>query len=161
MTENINNFHMHFVVGYVLYYVCGYYISRVTWKKKYTVMTFMLFIFSYVAAFILSNMNSANSGLANQEVYGEFSLLGFLINISIFAIFKAFSEKTFISTKGKKLVCYGIGIYLLHPLFLEYMVYFPDLYRIVGAILLYLVCIIICMMIEKSRLLKKLLLNGA
>lgn len=159
LTENLNNFHMHFVVGYVLYYVLGYYISQMDWKKQYTIITIILFAISYIAAFLFSCFHSIQKGMASQEIYGEFMPLGFLINLSVFALFKAFSK--YISSNGfsRKLVHYGIGVYLMHPLFLGNMVYFNDLYRILGAVLLYLVCVLICVLIDKSKLLSKLFLK--
>ena len=159
LTENINNFHMHFVVGYVMYYVLGYYISRANWKKQYTIITIFVLGVSCLTAFLFSCLYSSQKGTASQEIYGEFAPLGLLINVSVFALFKAFSKYISSNKISKRLVRYGIGIYFIHPLFLNRMTYFDDLYRILGAVLLYLFCILICFFIERSKLLTKLFLK--
>lgn len=160
LTDNLNNFHMHFVVGYVLYYVSGYYISRINWKKQYTVIIVIALLISYAMAFLVSNVFSVQGNRANQEIYGEFAPVGFLINITIFALFKAIAPYIKANVFLKRMVSYGIGIYLIHPLFLDLIVKYHGLYRIAGAIGIYFACVGICFCIGKSRLLAKLFLNG-
>ncbi len=92
--ETIN---MRFVVGYVMYYVMGYYLSCITWsghrayaislkdrpllrivpsRKKAFIVTATLFAVSVLTAFIISCMASVRSGEALQTVYGEFAPMG-------------------------------------------------------------------------------------
>ena len=167
--ETIN---MRFVTGYVMYYVLGYRLLRITWPLKHThtftwkgrsfftaytvsrkkagVITALLLGSSSLAAYILSNMLSAKSGEAIQTVYGEFTPLGLIINASLLMIFKVLIT----SEKRRKLIgilgsC-GTGIYLMHPLLLPIASRFPGISRIAGGIIIYLIALAICLIIGKA-----------
>lgn len=144
--ESIN---MRFVMGYVMYYVLGYYLFRMPWaetnRKKAFITTTVLFAGSVLAAFILSSIISVRSGEATQTVYGEFAPLGLLINASFLMLFRILIP----SGKSKKWVSIpescGAGIYLMHPLLLPVASCFSGLSRFLGGIIVYLLALIICM----------------
>lgn len=166
--ETIN---MRFVVGYVMYYVLGYYIFCITGaghhaqiislqgrshftayttsRKKAFIATAMLFVVSVLTAFIISSIASIRNGEATQTVYGEFTPLGLIINASFLMLFQVLivSEKNnkWISLVGS---C-GIGIYLMHPLLLPIASHFSGLSRLLGGIIVYLISLIICLVIRK------------
>ncbi len=161
---------MRFVVGYVMYYVMGYYLSCITWsgdrayaislkdhsllrivpsRKKAFIVTAALFAVSVLTAFIISCMASVRSGEAAQTVYGEFAPLGVIINISFLMLFRICitdeKNKRWISLLGS---C-GTGIYLMHPLLLPIAARFSGVSRLLGGMIVYLIALIICLMIKK------------
>ncbi|MBE5877614.1 MAG: hypothetical protein E7290_12100 [Lachnospiraceae bacterium] len=118
----IQNANMNFVVGHTLYYMIGYYLSGCKLTKKRGLAACLMFILSAGAAFTLSNYQRSIVHSECQSVYAEFSVLGFMMNISIFMVFRFLIENvkpgkvihSFVSVVVK---C-GIGIYLFHPLIL-------------------------------------------
>lgn len=167
--ETIN---MRFVVGYVMYYVLGYYISRITWteqrayadsqkgrsffsacitsRKKAFLVTAILFVVGVLTAFIISSMSSIRNGEATQTVYGEFAPLGLIINVSFLMLFQIL----IVSDKGNRwiflLESCGIGIYLMHPLLLPIASCFSGLSRLLGGMIVYLIALIISLIIGKA-----------
>lgn len=173
LSAAFETFHMKFVTGYVMYYVLGYRLSRITWphrqthafswkgrsffasytisRKKAGIFTALLLALSALAAFIISSMVSARSGEAIQTVYGEFAPLGLIVNASLLMLFKT----GITSEKHRKLIfklgsC-GTGIYLMHPLLLPIASHFPGISRIFGGIVVYLTALVICLIIGKAE----------
>lgn len=150
--ETIN---MRFVVGYVMYYVMGYYLSQITWPehraygKKTFIATVSVFGVSVLSAFIISTAASVRNGEATQLVFGEFAPLGLIVNVSFLMLFQMLitSEKN----KGwiSRLGSCGAGIYLMHPLLLPIASRFSGLSRLLGGVIVYLIALIICMIIGK------------
>lgn len=159
LSDTFNNFHMHFVYGYVLYYVCGYYISNLSWKKSYNYIAFLILILSFGFACIYSLNQSIVKNSPSQEIFNEFSPFMFLSVISIFCIFKGLNLNFIPSHIVSNLSHYGFAIYLMHPLFLSYINQLNGLFAFGGTILLYILCLIICSVISKNQLLSKLLLH--
>lgn len=147
--ETVN---MKFVIGWVMYYVLGYFLSGITWtcgRKRAAAVTGGVFFFSYLTAFCISSAVSAESGEAIQTAYGEFAPLGLIINVSLFILFRILIP----SGKSKKWIsgveACGGGIYLMHPLLLPIASYFPGISRIVGGVLVYFMALVVCFAIGK------------
>lgn len=144
---------MRFVTGYVMYYVMGYYLSRLTWtgsRKKAAALAVGLFALSCLAAFCVSSVVSVGRGEAVQTAYGEFAPLGLSVNISVLLLFKTLVS----SEKQRKWIfrlgeC-GAGIYLMHPLLLPIASHFPGAGRIAGGIAVYLITVIIYLVVRKA-----------
>ena len=157
-SDNLDNFHMYFVYGYILYYVLGYYISQMKWKKQYTIFSFMVFVISYGSSCILTLYDSLRSKAASQEIFGEFSVFAFLTTVSFFGIIRSLENIRF-PTILAKINALGFGIYLIHPLFLNYIQSYSDSRIFIVIPLIYVVCIIICGIIAKSKILSFCLLK--
>ncbi|MGN0307503.1 MAG: acyltransferase [Lachnospiraceae bacterium] len=159
LTLQLNNFHLNYITGYILYYVIGYFISSLEWKKSYSRLALLLFGFSYIFAFIYSTGISLRRGAPSQEIYDEFGICGFFIAISVFALFKGKSI-----WKERKictiLLQSGIGIYLLHPLLLPLFESYTGLQRMAVSLVLYGLVVFICQLINRSRLFQNLLLKS-
>lgn len=167
--ETVN---MRFVTGYVMYYVLGYYLTQikctgphmhaVSFKgrsffatdtisgKKAAIITALLFIGSVLTAFGISSAASVRCGEATQTVYGEFTPLGLVINVTFLMLFR-----TLITSEENRrwivlLGSCGTGIYLMHPLLLPIAACFPKASRILGGIIVYLIALIICILLRKA-----------
>ena len=159
LANTLDNFYMHFVYGYVLYFVAGYYISTLPWKKIYTYISIIILLICFAFAGIYSMQLSITLNAPQQEIFNEFSPFMFLSVISIFSIFKGLEHKLTSHKIIKVLISYGFAIYLMHPLFLSYVQQLHGLYAFVGAFVLYLFCIFISFLISKSKFLSKFLLR--
>lgn len=159
LANTLDNFHMHFVYGYVLYFVAGYYISTLPWKKIYTYISVIVFFISFSFACIYSMKLSVASNTPQQEIFSEFTPLMFLTVISIFSIFRGLEHKLTFHKITRVITGYGFAVYLMHPLFLGYIQQLSGLYAFVGAFALYFFCLFISFLISKSKLLSKLLLR--
>ncbi len=118
----IQNANMHFVLGYSLYFMMGYYLSSVELNKTRKLITCLIFIFSATAALVLSCHQRASIEADCQTIYNEFSLLGFFMNTSFFLLFRILFEAAKPASVMEQVIAIlstcGIGIYLFHPLIL-------------------------------------------
>lgn len=149
----IKDANMSFVVGYSLYYVMGYYIAKLELTKHRKVITVITLMGSVLMAFLLSCRNAIEYGAECQSIYTEFSILGFLISTSFFMVFRIVfegnSEKPKnIKMKIAKISYYGIGIYLLHPLFLFLVEELKGLTCLIGGIFVWLINLVIMKVIS-------------
>lgn len=159
LSNTLDNFYMHFVYGYVLYFIAGYYISTLSFKKHYIYIAVMTFLVSFGFACMYSMNWSIQLNSPQQEIFNEFSPCMFLCVISIFSMFKGLEYKFVSKRIIQLLIGYGFAIYLMHPLFLSYVKKLTGLYAFGGAFLLYLLCIFICLLISKNKFLSKFFLR--
>ena len=119
LNGTIQQFHMMFVVGYVMYFVLGYELQQLSMNRKKTLLAAGLFVLSAGAGYLLSLRAAGAVGTECQTVYAEFTPIGLLMNASAFALLKGCFERAG-EWKTTKWVVYlqgfGLGIYLLHPL---------------------------------------------
>lgn len=147
--ETVN---MRFVTGWVMYYVLGYYLSRITWsysRKKAAAIAGIVFFLSYLSAFYISSAVSAGSGEAVQTAYGEFAPLGLLVNTSLLMLFRILISSGEAKKWAVVLGSCGGGIYLMHPLLLPVASCFSGISRAAGGVLVYLMALAICLVIGK------------
>lgn len=158
LTNTLDNFNMYFVYGYILYYVAGYYLSTVCWKKIYSYIAIAVFITSFGFAYMYSINVSISSGTPYQHIFSEFSPFLCLTVLSVYGIFRGF-EIRFPSELTKPLLSFGFALYLMHPLFLKYVKQISGPQVFPAVIVLYFSCIFICFIVSKSRILSKLFLK--
>lgn len=158
LSDSLANFNMSFVTGYVIYYIAGYYITEKKWKPQYTYISIFLFIASFGTAYYITMHHSILAGVAGFEIFTNFSPLAFLVTVSFFGIMRGMEHIIFppIITR---LTTYGLAIYLMHPLFLEFINPIKDFKIFIVIPLFYIFCIIICWLLSKSKILSFLFLK--
>jgi len=157
---NITNTNMHFVMSYVLYYVLGFYLATIEITKIRKVISYTTSVVSLCLGAIISYILSLQSGSESQTIYCEFSIIGFLICSSLFFTGRCIwnsSESS--SAFTKKWVSLGLGIYLLHPIFNQYLMEYHGYKRLLAIFVVYLISVAINQIISYTPL-KKILLNG-
>ena len=162
LTNALNNFNMHFVYGYVLYYVAGYYLTTLPRKKIYNYIAIFFLLISFGSAYLYSMNVSITSNEPYQKIFSELSPFTFLAASSFFYLFMGTEEsieKRLNSNLLRTLTYYGYALYLMHPLFLKYIQQLSGLSVFAGVAALYLFCLLICYLISKNRYLSKLLLK--
>jgi surface polysaccharide O-acyltransferase-like enzyme len=126
--ENVSGMKFNFVYreigAYSGYFVLGYYLSRTHFSKP--LLAFLVFTASSAAIFYLTGAMSVQKG----ELYGAFydysSPLVLIQGVSMFLIFKAFEDAKAFEYVAK-LSPLVFGVYLLHPILLEYSGFIDDL----------------------------------
>lgn len=146
----IQDFNMQFVVGYSLYFMCGHFLTNITINRKEKYGVAIAFFASVFLASLISFRMSAVVGPECQSVYTEFSLLGFLIGVSLFLTFRgrfaAVPEKS--ARLIREVAALGVGIYLLHPLLLPLVSGFAGLWCLVRGVLVYGITFMIVLLVR-------------
>lgn len=110
--------------AYSGYFVLGYYLSRMEFKKP--LISIAIFVASSLAIFYLTGVLSLEKGELVGTFYDYSSPLVFLQGVSAFLLFKSFENaKSF--EYIAKLAPLVFGVYLFHPLALEYSGFIGDL----------------------------------
>jgi surface polysaccharide O-acyltransferase-like enzyme len=110
--------------AYSGYFVLGYYLSRAEFKKP--LVSLVVFAASSLAIFYLTGLLSAAKGELVGTFYDYSSPLVFLQGVSMFLLFKSFERAKSFEYLAK-LAPLVFGVYLLHPLVLEYSSFVDDL----------------------------------
>ncbi len=159
--EVIGNINMRFVVGYVLYYVLGYYLSVLELRPPMRASSVLAFIVSAISAYLISGHMAVTVGTECQRVYLEFSPLGFLMSVSGYCAFRGIFEKK-VSRCGKaiaQVASVGIGIYLFHPILLPLLGGREGLWCLLNGVALYGISLALMLIIARIPVLKQLFLN--
>ena len=155
----IDSINMHFVVGYSLYFLAGYYITAYmnhNWEKY----AGLVFIFSAFLAFVLSVSMSSGTGQANQQVYDLFSPCAFLINTSLMVLFRKYigdENKAGFFNRAAALQKYGIAVYLMHVVFVEMWTKNPGIIHLATGICIWLLSLGISMIVYKIPVINRIL----
>jgi surface polysaccharide O-acyltransferase-like enzyme len=110
--------------AYSGYFVLGYYLSRLEFKRP--LVSLAIFAASSLAIFYLTSLLSVEKGELVGTFYDYSSPLVFLQGVSMFLLFKSFERAKSFEYLAK-LAPLVFGVYLLHPLVLEYSGFIADL----------------------------------
>lgn len=156
VTDSIN---MHFVVGYSLYFVAGYFISMYM-NRRWEKCAETAFIITAVIAYTWSISASLKTGTANQEAYGLFSPCGFVISTTLTILFKKYcgeESKSKILNKIAALQKYGIAVYLVHVIFVEIWAKVSGMHTLILAVLIWTLSLGISMIAYRMPILNRVL----
>lgn len=107
-------------IGYVGYFILGYFLSTEEFGKKMRIVIYALGIMSLMAAVGIDGYLSARQNTAVLMFNDLFSLNSFLVVTAVFVAFRYIPWKTNKVTKAaSKLSKLTFGIYLIHPLFMQ------------------------------------------
>ena len=108
-------------IQYLGYMALGYYLSRKSWGGHWKItcpVTF--FVVGFVAA-LANQWYSIRMGEPTQWLYGHFSVPSFVLALCIFIFFQCFRGREFQRPEWiASLSVSTLGVYLLHPLLLEF-----------------------------------------
>lgn len=114
-------------ISYFGYMVLGYILSQKNYqrtaKKVLPFLTLFIYLFTTALSSYANLCHSLKKGEATEWLYGYFSFPVFIQACCIFVFFQCFSN---IKIKHPKIIIYlsdcTLGIYLLHPLILEFFI---------------------------------------
>lgn len=115
--------HFHFTLGFVGYFVAGYYFRKYEISKRIENLIYVLGIVGFLSTIFLSSWYSLREGQQSTMFYSEFSITVMLEALAVFTFAKCKLSKIAISEKIEKrihyLAQYGFGIYLVHVAILD------------------------------------------
>lgn len=115
--------YFHFTLGFVFYYVLGFYIAKYDIKESLRKFSLILWIIGYTLTLTLTIWYCNKIGYASELFHANFSTGVLLMSVGIFIFAKYFLSKLKISEKGVKIVKhlskYSLGVYLVHVLVLD------------------------------------------
>lgn len=124
---NILNRHFYFSLSYLIYFVIGYYLSKMDFKR-YKIPLFCLFGIGFVILFMVRTF-FAEFYVAHNHVefvmyYLSYARWWFIVLASLFfMIIRSFNFENLSGTKVGKAISslanLTFGVYLVHPLFLQ------------------------------------------
>lgn len=136
-------FQLHFTIGFVGYFVIGYYISECNIEKKYRICLYISGIAATIYTVAATIFDCRSSETYIQAHNGSFTWNVFLMAVSMFVFFRYKPEKErkiFSKLAGTSLI-----VYMLHPFFIEkigLLKYNPCWTVPVISVLVYCACVI-------------------
>jgi surface polysaccharide O-acyltransferase-like enzyme len=119
----VNQTHMHFVLGFSVYYVAGYYLNNTALSKKTTNIIYLFGAIGFISTIVLTSLISKRLNIPTQLFYQYNSPNVFLEAVSVFVLIKNISGKIKFSDKSAKILTalskYCFGAYLIHALVLS------------------------------------------
>lgn len=119
--------HFHFTLGYVSWFVCGYYLSKVDLSKRVKRTVYFLAVCGFSATIIGTSMISVLQQKPNTILYDNFGVNVMLEAIGVFVFVKDKFGQREVSEKAGKILRllskYSFGVYLVHILVLDNLKY--------------------------------------
>lgn len=122
--ENVNtvfrNFNMNFIIGFVAYFILGFYLNKTEITKKSRTIIYILGVAGLVLTIILNFYSSISIGKSSEAFYNASSVNVLLMSVAVFVWFK-YNAKG--SEKINKIVInlskYSFGAFLVHIFILQ------------------------------------------
>ena len=120
VTTVFKNFNVNLVVGYVSYFILGFYLNKTEISKKHRTIIYILGFAGLVLTILLNLFAAKNAGTPSEEFYDSFSLNVYLMAVAIFIWFKYNAKGT---EKLNKIIFslskYSFGAYLVHVFIIQ------------------------------------------
>lgn len=153
---------------YIMFLILGYLLSTVDLNKKQRIIIYLLGIVSALIRYLYTYYFSIKEGVLNKDLFGYCSAISVMLAVAMFVFVKNINwdkiiKKLHITPKVISTIssC-SFGIYLIHMLIKNKLTSILGLniysiwYRTIGAIFIYLICLIIVYIIKKIPILKKI-----
>lgn len=120
IAEKIN---FHFTLGYLSYFILGYYLSKVDLSGKIRRLIYILSFLGFVSTITMSSFASLYRNEATGIFYEYFTINVMLESIGVFVFFKYTIPKIIINKNLKNIILklskYSLGAYLVHAMVIE------------------------------------------
>lgn len=115
----------HFCIGFVGYFVLGYFLSNVDLSKRVRMIIYALSILGFVSTIFGTYWLSVHTNGHSDYLYGDFTVNVLLESLGVFVFFKQVGGSVLIEGKAKQVITklskYSFGVYLVHPMILEFL----------------------------------------
>ena len=116
---NINalfkDFNINLVVGFVAYFILGFYLNKTEFSKKQRTIIYILGVVGLILTIILNLFASKNAGISTEAFYNATSLNVLLMAVAVFVWFRYNAKGT---EKLNKIIVhlskYSFGAFLVH-----------------------------------------------
>ena len=161
LSDLIDKFNLGFFSGYISYYLIGWYIVNIGFDK--TLIRRIIYLLGVVSLTIVMLVTYITKDYENM--YSNENIFVFLYSAAIFLFIYRLNID--FGEKSKKIIVWlsklSFGVYIVHPIIQSLVEYIfkgfkmPILYLIISVITIYIVTLIICFLISKTPLLKRLI----
>ena len=122
--QNVNtvfrNFNINLVVGFITYFILGFYLNKTEISKKHRTIIYILGVTGLIVTILLNLLASKNAGKSLEAFYSASSVNVLLMSVAVFVWFK-YNAKG--SKKINKIVInlskYSFGAFLVHIFILQ------------------------------------------
>ena len=154
--------------GYIMFLILGYLLSTTDISKKKRIVIYFLGIISALIRYFYTYHFSMKQGTLNRDLFNYTSALNVFMALSVFLFIKNINWEKIIDKlhiKPKYIATISgcsFGVYLIHVLVKTILNKLFSLnplsiiYRTIGAICLYIICVIIVMIIKKIPIVKNI-----
>lgn len=120
INKDVNNMEMHMVLGYVSYFILGYYLNKTELKKKQRTAIYLLGLGGFAFTIIMDSLLALKLQTNFGNYYNNFTVNVMFEAIAVFTFFKYkdYNNKRLNDFIGK-LSKYSFGAYLIHVLIIE------------------------------------------
>lgn len=118
----VNHLHLHALLGYIGYYLTGYYLSRVEIPKKARIVLYSVGILAVAAINGLTIFSSRNGNPYNEEWLMPSSSVILIFSVAVFVFFANMKNTDKLEKYRKpvtKLSGLTFFVYMAHPFFVE------------------------------------------
>ena len=113
----IQRWDIHYAVGYISYFVCGWYLTRIKISNPAAAaMTIAGWLITCIGTYILS-LNSLEQGTVIKVLYGNMTVNVYMLAVGIFCLYK--NNRSTAGALEKKICRYSLGIYALQSLIIS------------------------------------------
>jgi len=155
--------------SYIIFLILGYLLSTTELSKKKRIIIYILGVLSAVTRYLYTYFLSTKEGILNRDLFDYCSFISIFLAVAVFIFIKNINWdkvlnklhiRPFILTKISS--C-SFGVYLIHLLVKNNITKILGLnvysiwYRTLGAIVLYILCVIIVYIFKKIPIIKKAL----
>ncbi|MDO4562837.1 MAG: acyltransferase family protein [Clostridia bacterium] len=116
-----DKFEMHYVIGYMGYFVWGYYLHTYYLGKFQRKMIYICGVMGFLETAVLSGIVSVSTDMHYQLFYSNFSVGVLLMSVAIFVLFKYNCDETkagiFLKNRIISVAKCSFGMYLVHDFF--------------------------------------------
>ena len=153
--------------GYIIFLILGYLLSTSELSKKKRIVIYILGIGSALTRYLYTYFLSTKEGILNKDLFDYYSFISIFLSVAVFIFVKNINwekilNKLHINPKIlANISSCSFGVYLIHMLIKSKATKFLGLntysiwYRTLGAIMLYIVCVLIVYFLKKIPMLKK------
>ena len=131
ISKILSDTNLHFVLGYSGYFILGYYIAHTEIAKKAEIVIYCLGLVG--VAFTIGGTACFSNWLHNptEILYGNLTINTLLVSIAVFVFFKQHLNIPLKTQKKQNWIIFmskcTLGIYLVHPIFIEALVKYANI----------------------------------
>ena len=119
----IQNINFHFTLGYIPYFILGYYLSKADISPEMRYIIYVLGILGFACTILSASYISIYMNEPNAVMYGDFTVNVMLQSLGMFVFFKYNVGPLKVSRKMQTVITrlskYSFGAYLVHVMVIE------------------------------------------
>lgn len=120
--QDINVMNMHIVLGYVSYFILGFYLDKKELSRRWRIVIYAFGILGFVFTIVMTLIVALKIENYCTNYYGYFNINILLEAVAVFTLFKYGKyENDKLNIFIQKLLKYSFGAYLIHALVIEWL----------------------------------------